>query len=335
MWKMWAVFFLLCYIGEGKASYRHFLWSLSNPVTFPVLEFEYDDYSTEKSVMTNNGMNGLHPGKVIYSKCSGTEAVKGQVKTSWFMIPGKYNVNGIDVEINISDYNGWVTPSVSTPAEYVTKVIQRGWTADNWGDCLPVGTYHPNVVFYFSPARIQVKIPKQKISPGSYLIDIPYYYAFEENKASCSSCVAPANNIPFEILNGGGYKGNLPIKINVRSKCSINSSLINLSHGTMAGRNADGNQTKPYNLNVTCTPGTSLSVKLLGTQKVSGKTDNYTQCGIGGECELTFDNGKYDETMTIDNSKTLSIKSTYRLNDITKPVAESFEGSGVLQVLVN
>jgi len=52
-------------------------------------------------------------------------------------------------------------------------------------------------------------------------------------------------------------------------------------------------------------------------------------------CELTFDNGKYDETMTIDNSKTLSIKSTYRLNDITKPVAESFEGSGVLQVLVN
>lgn len=103
----------------------------------------------------------------------------------------------------------------------------------------------------------------------------------------------------------------------------------------MSGRESDGSQTKPYNLNVTCTPGTSLSVKLLGTQKVSGKTDNYTQCGTGGMCELTFDNGKYDETMTIDNSKTLSIKSTYRLNDIAKPVAESFEGSGVLQVLVN
>lgn len=103
----------------------------------------------------------------------------------------------------------------------------------------------------------------------------------------------------------------------------------------MSGQSANGSQTPPYNLNVTCTPGTSLSVKLLGTQKVSGKTDNYTQCGTGGVCELTFDNGKYDETMTIDNSKTLSIKSTYRLNDITKPVAESFEGSGVLQVLVN
>ncbi|EAW1956124.1 hypothetical protein EJV23_02025 [Salmonella enterica subsp. enterica] len=76
-------------------------------------------------------------------------------------------------------------------------------------------------------------------------------------------------------------------------------------------------------------------MKLIGSQKVSGKTDNYTLCGSGGMCELTFDNGKYNETMTIYNSKTLSIKSTYRLNDITKPVAESFEGSGVLQVLVN
>lgn len=52
-------------------------------------------------------------------------------------------------------------------------------------------------------------------------------------------------------------------------------------------------------------------------------------------CELIFDNGKYDEIMTIDKSKTLSIKSSYRLNDISKPIAESFEGSGVLQVLVN
>ncbi|CAD5756981.1 Uncharacterised protein [Escherichia coli] len=76
-------------------------------------------------------------------------------------------------------------------------------------------------------------------------------------------------------------------------------------------------------------------MKFIGSQKVSGKTDNYTQCGGGGICELTFDNAKHDETMTIDNSKTLSIKTTYHLNDITKPEAEYFEGSGVLQMLVN
>lgn len=35
------------------------------------------------------------------------------------------------------------------------------------------------------------------------------------------------------------------------------------------------------------------------------------------------------------NNKIRTVNSIYRQNDITKPVAESFEGSGVLQVLVN
>ncbi len=37
----------------------------------------------------------------------------------------------------------------------------------------------------------------------------------------------------------------------------------------------------------------------------------------------------------VNNSKIRVVNSIYRLNDITKPIAESFEGSGVLQVLVN
>lgn len=42
----------------------------------------------------------------------------------------------------------------------------------------------------------------------------------------------------------------------IRIEHDLASILINLSYGTMTGRNVDGNQTKPYNLNVTCTPGT-------------------------------------------------------------------------------
>lgn len=184
----------------------------------------------------------------------------------------------------------------------------------------------------FSEFELDIGIERKTAIPGQYVINLPYKYAYEENKQFPSG--APSINKIVSLLDHA-YESYIPLNIKVVSMCSFNTSPINLSHGTMTGRNADGNQTKPYNLNVACTPGTSLSVKLLGTQKVSGKTDNYTQCGTGGMCELTFDNGKYDETMTIDNSKTLSIKSTYRLNDIAKPVAESFEGSGVLQVLVN
>ncbi len=105
-------------------------------------------------------------------------------------------------------------------------------------------------------------------------------------------------------------------------KCRFNTSQIDLTNGGMSGQSSNGNQTRPHNFNITCTAGTSVSLKLSGIGAISGKTDNYTRCGSGGMCELTFDGGKYDETITIDNSKQVSIQSTYHLNDIKKPVAE-------------
>jgi hypothetical protein len=39
--------------------------------------------------------------------------------------------------------------------------------------------------------------------------------------------------------------------------------------------------------------------------------------------------------MIIDNTKKLSIKSTYHLNDPKKVIAGNFEGSAVLSILVN
>lgn len=251
--------------------------------------------------------------------------------TSWLMkIPKQISSSGLNVFVENLSLEEFASNSSFIIGR--TPKQNDSWPAYETSSGCP--TY--DTILPWSPNyqefSINLKVERGSAIPGKYNIKIPLKYAYEENKQFPSG--APSVGQLVSILEGSN-ESYIPLNLTVVSKCNFNTSPINLSHGTMTGQNADGNQTSPYNLNVTCTPGTSLSVKLLGTQKVSGKTDNYTQCGTGGMCELTFDNGKYDETMTIDNSKTLSIKSTYRLNDITKPVAESFEGSGVLQVLVN
>ncbi len=134
------------------------------------------------------------------------------------------------------------------------------------------------------------------------------------------------------------FPGNQPLRIpytvRVMSKCAFNRATINLSHGYVSADQAEGNQTRPYDINITCNTDVSATVKLTGSESVPGKTGNYTPCGKGGVCELTFGDGKYDELIQIDRARTLSLKSTYHLKDPLHPVAESFNGSAVLQISI-
>ncbi|GCP46317.1 hypothetical protein HmCmsJML095_03440 [Escherichia coli] len=254
---------------------------------------------------------------------------------TWSLTPADWQVDPVSqLRYKIVSF-GEVTSS-NVPGGFESRATpEKELSNALYQEALYVGYINPGVVWDAKTWEGYLEIERGSAKPGNYELSIPVRIGIETNIYTTSKTELgnPWVNIPSKQLQFP--VNNIKVSVVVTSKCNFNTSPINLSHGTMIGRNADGNQTSPYNLNVTCTPGTSLSVKLLGTQKVSGKTDNYTQCGTGGMCELTFDNGKYDETMIIDNSKTLSIKSTYRLNDIAKPVAESFEGSGVLQVLVN
>ncbi len=333
MSKFLVLFLVGIFSLKVNAAYRHFLFAPSTPVNIDSGIITVDDYTAFVNLRVSGGPNGGMWGRNLMSRCSGGSEYDSatQDKTAWLIIPSQIKINGVQIITEILNNNGWGKPNQDIPSGYTGKVVQRTERLP-LERCWAEGSTQ-FVTFFWRDATVKITVPKQELLPGSYKIIIPYYYGYEENKFTDHP--APAYDIPSKIMSSGGAKGDIHITVNVVSKCNFNTSPINLSHGTMSGRNADGNQTKPYNLNVTCTPGTSVSVKLLGLQKVSGKTNNYTKCGSGGMCELTFDNGKYDETMTINNNKTLSIKSTYHLNDITKPVAESFEGSGLLQVLVN
>ncbi|HAW0905884.1 TPA: hypothetical protein JLK75_004809 [Escherichia coli] len=256
----------------------------------------------------------------------------------WLLIPSEEFITAGGLRYKISNLDWEPAPQGADKVPgfeaYVSPIIKRIWNDPNHPlhYCWDVGSEQSSTAVV-RRWTAKLSVDRGAAEPGDYSLYLPLRIGWEENKGG--GFIEGEGWIRYPSILYQEPETGTQINVKVVSKCSFNASPISLSHGTMTGRNADGNQTPPYNLNLTCTPGTSLSVKLIGMQEVPGKTNNFTQCGTGGMCELTFDNDKYNETMTIDNSKTLSIKSTYHLKDITKPVAESFEGNGVLQVLVN
>ncbi|ECE3499463.1 PixG protein [Salmonella enterica] len=326
-------FFISNEVLSAVSNYQNFLWAPASPSSVSnAIAVTMDDSAVSQALITFPQINSW---KVLATSCSGhwDGLQRGnyrywlQYKTGWQKASG-------GLVYRFSDISNW-DMALSTPVPGVnTMVSTNHYDEQGMSGCWQLGK-----IVGFTPSltipvfRVNIELQRSSAFPGKYTVRVPYWWGYEENKASgYDEAIAWRR---FGIIMQNEAPSYIDIPVVVTSKCNFNTSPINLSHGSLSGRAADGNQTTPYNLNVTCASGTSLSVKLIGSQKVSGKTDNYTLCGSGGMCELTFDNGKYNETMTIYNSKTLSIKSTYRLNDITKPVAESFEGSGVLQVLVN
>lgn len=320
-------------------TYRNYMWGLD---VLPVpnnIQLSFDDYKSSADGVIK-GLGGIIPGTVLASDCKTdtdykeTDLVKGN-KTNWVLLPNEYIYEGLRFTIN-NIKSPWRKPGgVSIPAGYTAWTAQIGGFEWELGRCFPVGLKFSWVEITWRDLPFTLNIDRANAKPGYYELKIPFYYGFEENKSvSAGNSGDVAKNAP-NLIYSMTKPLYIPISVDVRSKCNFDTSSINLSHGIMTGLNADRNQTRPYNLDISCTPGTSLSVKFIGTQKIPGKTDNYTLCGDGGMCELTFDNGKYDETMIVNHTKTLSIKSTYHLNDPTKVVAGNFEGSAVLQILVN
>lgn len=181
---------------------------------------------------------------------------------------------------------------------------------------------------------LRVAVARSTAYPGSYNLRIPFAWAYEENKGS-------GGNSTGYLQFGNAMKpymnSYINIPVSITSKCNIKNQVINLSHGNMTPEESINNVTPPYNYQLTCDYDASVSVSLIGSTPVSGKTENYTKCGNGGSCELKYNDTEYKGKFKLNAgaAKTFSITSTFHPNDIRNPVEGSFQGSAILRVLVD
>ncbi|PVZ88901.1 hypothetical protein C9426_05170 [Serratia sp. S1B] len=179
---------------------------------------------------------------------------------------------------------------------------------------------------------------------GSYNIRLPIYagvqiiYSSTTSKPSAALFDREASSL---LLAAGPEYIN--IRATVQAECSLsgNGGEININHGSiMLQQGVTQYSSKDYSLGLNCTSPASASFSLKGTNPVGGKSENYTQCGPGGTCQLLFDipsDNIYNQysatTARSSGNKNILIRSIYQPNAV--PVAGDFTGSAVLTVLIN
>ena len=172
--------------------------------------------------------------------------------------------------------------------------------------------------------------------PGVYNLVIPLSWGYEENKRSGGDSGSVWRRIGGALNDGTMVMAQTTITL--QSQCSYNMNDINLSHGSIT---LDGHTTSypsnNYPLQIKCKNGTTtVNVSIVGNSLVPGKTENFTPCGEGGNCELTFDtsikNDVWNEKIDVNGHETINVKSSYHPG--SSPVAGKFNGSGILKIRV-
>ncbi|KEY57606.1 hypothetical protein [Serratia sp. DD3] len=179
---------------------------------------------------------------------------------------------------------------------------------------------------------------------GAYNIRLPIYAGMQFIYTSTSSRPSAAvfdREVSNLLLSAGPEYIN--IRATVQAECSLSSggSDININHGPiMLQQGVTAYPSNDYTLGLNCTSPASASFSLKGTNPVSGKSENYTQCGPGGTCQLLFDipsdnifNQYSATTARSSGNKNILIRSIYQPNAV--PIAGDFTGSAVLTVLIN
>lgn len=319
-----------------SAEVQDFLWTASVLPYVNPIHVELSDNAMSVNA-TVNSQDWTGTGTILaeyHNACDTQTYVSGQ-KTAWLLTPKQFESHGITFFVIPQSGTGWHPnqAGAAEPAGYTARVFERrvnnGWFIST---CFAVGQQFGGVVFAWSPMIYNISINKSHAIPGTYSVNIPVKYAYEEAKSNESYITSFSGTIPQLMLQLAPTI-NIPLTVTIRSKCKLsNYSPIDLSYGTVSADQINGYTTPPQNLSLTCDSNTPVKISLKGNEQISGRTSNFTRCGSNGFCELLFNGSKYDESMTISGSSTISLTSVYHLADGSKVTAGPFSGSGILTV---
>ncbi|APC09857.1 MULTISPECIES: hypothetical protein [Providencia] len=310
--------------------YRHFIWTMTSPVKTNDMLINYNDMTTSASSIMSGGLNGLYNARSVYTRCKGTndKLSATQEKTAWLIMQNRVYVNNVPISLNIDSYNSWTYPAQSQISGYISKINQITIKTDV-GGCWTLGSMIP-VDFHWRSARITATLSQGNLAPGIYRVPVAYYYAFEENKFTTPEEKGPSADVPNLIVGGLGRRDSFTLIIDVKSKCDFNSNQLQLTHDITLG-DESSYKSNVTNYSISCSASTPVKMELIGTNKPTGKSANFTKCGEG-DCELQFSDGKTISEEKVTGKKDYLINSTFHPDDKTK--TGSFQGAGILRVTI-
>lgn len=341
MKKISCLSFLLLTANPLNAEYKQIelLWA-PDKIHIGELSTTIDDLSNT-TFFTLDSPHGFYSIAPIW-RCSaaGVEFYGASVDRTIFTGFERYQTAPSGLSFKIDQIHGGSTvPGENVPATIISsKTSYKSVQSASIQSSCPTHWSNPSALIPMPATRlvIPITISRATATPGVHTGTLRAWVGLYEN-----FCNGSLNSCPDGVLGAEWFNHSnqteikVPYRVTVTSKCTFNTSQINLSHGKMTPNESQRNVTRPYNLNVSCTGAQqSINVTLRGNDPVSGQTSNFTQCGPGGSCELKFNGLHHYGEVQVNRNTNLAITSTFHPKS-GAPIAGAFQGSGILSILVN
>ncbi|WP_421507188.1 hypothetical protein [Erwinia rhapontici] len=326
------------FCSDAMAGYNNIVWGgqVGSKPVIPIGPLDNDKFYSDFTV---SPVSGDTPMIAIDAQCVGFTNATKTITTQWMMYPSKGNYQGLrwSLTMNSAGAGGPYRGSeLGGSADDMLVPFSQVTTPASDQGCLYTGVRYSWNIPSQGVLTGSLTVSSTQAVPGVYHFSIPMVWGVEENKYAGS--YGDISKRMGAILSKA-LKMSIPVTYTHRLKCIFDTSDITLNHGDIEIRPGDGAYfSNVYPLNITCENYNAyVNVELIGSTPVSGETRNYTSCGKGSSCRLTFDvDGKklrYNETLNINKSTmTVNVKSTYMPN--RNPVAGKFEGSGIIRITI-
>ncbi|EFY5236034.1 hypothetical protein CX710_000050 [Shigella flexneri] len=129
------------------------------------------------------------------------------------------------------------------------------------------------------------------------------------------------------IPSGGGVGWD--VSFEMQNKCSSDISELVIEHGVLKATEIENHESSRVNFDVKCLAPASVTVSVVGSKTIDGKTLNYTECKGDVISGIFFDEGKYEHTYN--NVSNLTVPVYSRLDKKGNNIAPGeFDCSGML-----
>lgn len=245
---------------------------------------------------------------------------------------GPFKLNGIDGwsvgQKGVVDSRDGVKYDVYYRREDSSYSVEQGCKGEHF--------FYNNVGFIGGSGNFQGELVDHNLLPGRYTYNYFLIHTLYENKHSETDSI-PNDWFAAAVNNGNHTPAKLEIV--VKSDCTISPDQVNLSHGDVTPKQAVNHQTPPVRISVNCKGPVNMDFSVLGSEPVSGQTNNFTDCDIGS-CEITYTvNGEigtkeFESSIHNTNSADVFVSSTLH-PDLNRMKAGTFTGSGVLKITIH
>lgn len=321
---------------NAAADYNDILWKGDDVLRIVVDPFLEDSLVSKISVLS--GLSQFMT--AVVSDCSDFSGYGFNATSHWLMYPvSGSGPGGMSWKLSFTNSNGeklFKGSQLGSSDDYM--LMQFSTTTKKMLNDKCVATGERKIVDLSTSASFgTLTINPGHARPGYYNFTIPMAWGIEDNKYK----QPPGGQLwrqmgalleRFSIIQ-------VPISFVLRSRCSFDTAQINLSHGTISlKKNVLSYPSDRFPLAIDCHDSVrSVSLSLRAVDPVPGKPENYTRCGSGGVCRLTFDTENqtdiYKETLNFTHVNNIYLKSDYLPGEGV--VAGDFTGNGILTITIN